>query len=320
MSTLLKSGDPIVDAALSPLAGLFRPGVQEITANRPEEMLLEMVGKGWKTEKVRSLDLKAWKNINRVLANWTGADYDPIRMPTVSCKLPGGHRYEGMIGRGPEREVSVSIRVLRTVRFSLSDFGVPPAAAERIHSLVAGGANFLVSGGTSSGKTSLFRAVASAVPSTERIIALEDPPELDLDRFPNHNRFVPQRHGGGLSQSDFLDHFMRIRPDRIWVGELSMKNVSAALQAMSTGHKGFGLTIHANSAWEALESGFAKRLMFDKQMGGIQPERLFAELRQTFDLVIQIEHRPEGRRVVEIWEPAIQDRPTRLLPALLGGH
>lgn len=322
MTTLSKSGDPVVDAALKPLAGVFRPGATDIVANKPREVWIEIAGKGWKKETVPELDSNGWRNINKVLANWTGASYDAVNSPTVSCRLPGGHRYEGMIGRGPADGVSVAIRVARKERFTVEDFGLAGGDAARVKEIVRTGGNFIVSGGTGSGKTSFFRAVSRSVPSDQRILTLEDPPELDLDRFPNHNVFTPARHGGGLPQSAFLDHFMRSRPDRVWLGELSMKNGFAAMMAMNTGHKGFGLTLHSNGALEALDSAFADRLVMneDSKGSGPDPLRLSTVLRRTIDLVVQIEKRPEGRRVVELWEPQRESEPRRLLPVLIGGH
>ncbi len=320
MTALGKSGDPVVDAALKPLAGVFRPAAKDICANKPGEVWVELVAKGWKKELVPALDLAGWRTINNVLANWTGATYDPVQSPTVSCKLPGGHRYEGMIGRGPAYGVSVAIRVARKERFTVEDFGLTGDDAARVKEIVRTGGNFIISGGTGSGKTSFFRAVSKSVPTDQRILTLEDPAELDLDQFPNHNQFTPSRHGGGLPQSAFLDHFMRSRPDRVWLGELSMKNGFAAMMAMNTGHKGFGLTLHSNGAFEALDSAFADRLVMSQEGKGTDTVRLSAVLRRTIDLVVQIEKRPEGPRVVELWEPAREAAPRRLLPVLVGGH
>lgn len=319
MTALKKSGDAVVDAALAPLAGYFRPGVIEVQAVRPGSVVVERVGKGFVHTTDPVLSEACWRNLNQVLANWTGGQYDPLESPVVSCRLPGGHRYEGWVGRGVESGVSVSIRVFRGVVYRLADFGLVGADAERVAQLITSGANTLISGGTSTGKTSFFNACSLFVPEHERVLALQDSPELDLDRFKNHASYKVDRHGHGMRESAFLDHFMRARPDRIWLGELSFRNASAALMVMSSGHKGFMATLHSNSALAAVETAFPNRLRMSDPPIKVDTADLAAYLRTEIDLVIQIERRPEGRMVTELWEPEREPSPRRLRPPLIGG-
>lgn len=315
---LEKSGDAVVDSILSTISPFFRRGVIEIQAVRPGEMWLEIEGKGFVAERSPGLTREYWERLCGALANWKSSRYDPVDKPLVSCQLPGGHRFEGFVGVGPETGVSVSIRVFRGLDRTLADFGLNSELAAMVTQAVATGENILVGGGTSSGKTSLINVLLGTVPSNERVCSLEDTPELRLERFPNHVRLIVNRHGQSrVGVADYVDHFMRARPDRIIFGELSVRNAVSALVLLSTGHKGFKTTLHTSGCYAALRSAFPDRL----RLAGVQvqPEVVFDFLVREVGLVLHAEKTPAGRRVVEFWRPKDMQAPERLYAKPLEG-
>jgi len=163
---------------------------------------------------------------------------------------------------------------------------------------VLGRCNIMISGGTSSGKTSLLNALASFVPPNERVITVEDTAELSL----NHPHVVRLESrlggfdGGGLvSIRDLVRNSLRMRPDRIVVGEVRGAEVLEMLQAMNTGHDGSMSTIHANSPRDALY-----RLEMLSGFAGFQGSEtsLRRQIASAVDFIIQIARLSSGRRVI----------------------
>ena len=257
----------------------------------------------------------------------------PANQPIVSTRLPGGHRFEAMLGKTViESGVSVSIRIKRNFRAGLDTFGVSsnarhllagrlnsPVSSPGIRSLagvpgdvaawlaqsVAEGRNILISGGTSSGKTTLLNALVQSIPEDKRVLCVEDTREVDLPHIKNKNFYVVSRNEANpnVGYGEVFDHMMRSHPQIIIAGELSIRNAYPALLLMNSGHRGFMCTMHANSARMALEEGFYQRITLSGR--AVIKRDLVEYLKSAIDLVIQCGPGPDGkRRVLEIWEPA----------------
>lgn len=330
------TGDAVLDTALADIwRFVTKPKVMEISAVRPAELWLELDGRGYVRETVPSLTIEWWKYFLGVLATRQRQVFDD-QNPYVDARLPGGHRLSAMLGGFVEEGVSASIRIFRPVAHTLEGFGATAEAVEDLAAVgrtAAGGRklsaepitagnlqdvlraaarerlNILISGGTSSGKTSLANCLVKEVPESERVLVLEDVGELRLEHIPQRARFVVDRQGrGAVTPGKVFDHFMRARPDRVWLGEVSLMNAQACILLWSTGHRGMLGTIHSDSCEDAIGTAFHDRLT----MGGqtVDRDHLTAYLRRNIDLVVQVAKTPVGRRLVEVWRPAIDEHPT----------
>lgn len=326
--------DAVLDAKLEPLAGyLKRNNIEEICANESGEIGLDLVGKGTQWIKDERLTARYWDELCHILANKAGMGFDTERQPIVSTRLPGGHRFEAMLGKTViETGVSVSIRIKRKFTADLATFGISPDArhlltapfkqtaaaptpAPELTGLpsdvqawlaesVRDGRNILISGGTSSGKTTLLNALVRFIPAEKRVLCVEDTREVDLPHIKNKNFFVVSRNEANpnVGYGEVFDHMMRSHPQIIIAGELSIKNAYPALLLMNSGHRGFMCTMHANNARLALDEGFYQRITLSGR--AMIKRDLIEYLRSAIDLVIQCGHGPDGRRrVLEIWEP-----------------
>ena len=300
-----RSGDAVLAAKLEPLAPFFkRRGIVELNANRPGEVWLELADGRRTVEKVPSLTQHYWRGLCHVLANGAGKVFDPETQPFVSERLPGGHRFEGMISGFSEWGLSVSIRVSRDSGATLEDFGLIGEWRDLVVGHVRAGSNIIVSGGTSAGKTTLLNKLIPEIPREKRILTVEDTRELRVPH-PDCNHFVPPRHvahekRAAIDFARIIDHLMRSRPDIVIPGELSIANTFPTLRLLNTGHRGLMCTVHANSARLALEEA----IPFNCNLAGVKVVNLVEYLRRTVDLVIQVTKLNGGkRRVTEIWRP-----------------
>jgi type IV secretory pathway ATPase VirB11/archaellum biosynthesis ATPase len=305
------SGDAIVDTQLVSLRPFFgRVGVQEIVAVRPGELRLEING-GWQVESAPELTVAKWQRLASALAAWTNQSYVPETQPLVSCRLPGGHRWESCIGPQVETGVGVSIRISRPAKFGPEDFGVSGELGELVRAAVERGDNILVAGGTSSGKTTLLNSMVQWIPVGERILAVEDAYELRIPHA-NQERLMVNRNdtSGALTYSRAFDHFMRSRPDRLALGELSIPNAFAALLFLDSGHKGFMATLHCNGAKHALDTAFWFRL----SLAGMTMDKaaLSAFLHENIDLVLYVSRHNGRREVTEYFRPKLHRDPVVL--------
>jgi pilus assembly protein CpaF len=170
--------------------------------------------------------------------------------------------------------------------------------AQFLRRAVEGKLNVIVSGGTGSGKTTLLNVLSSFIPLHERLITIEDAAELQLQQ-PHVVRLETRQSNvegaGAVSQADLLKNTLRMRPDRIIIGEVRGGEALAMLQAMNTGHEGSLTTVHANTCRDALA-----RLETMVLMAGMDlPHRAIREqVASALDLIVQIERAPDGRRRV----------------------
>src|SRR5437879_10243488 len=148
--------DAVLGAKLEPVdAVLKRRGLVELNASRPGEVWLEFADGRRVLEKAPALTADYWRKLCHILANNAGVVFDPETQPFVSTRLPGGHRFEAMVSGFCETGLSVSIRMFRNAGVGLGDFGLSGEWAEKIVAAVTAGNTIFVSGGTSSGKTTL---------------------------------------------------------------------------------------------------------------------------------------------------------------------
>lgn len=308
--SLPASGDALYDAALEPLGKyLGRKNLVEFVANRPGEaglLLLKQTKAGkveeWAWEKAPELNLSYWSKLCHILANKKGHHFDEVAQPRVSTQLPGGHRFEAMMGKVVDDGIGVAIRMKRRAGASLDDFGLTGALLHQVQVAVAAGANVLIAGGTSTGKTTFLNLLLELIPLDRRLFVMEDTKELEV---PHHNltrRLISRNETGcAVGYAEVFDHAMRMRPDQVLLGELSIPNTYPALRLLNTGHRGFFATIHADSPELALGEAFYQNLALGGH-GELSPDYVREYLHRTVDLVVQLGH-PEGasRRVTALW-------------------
>ncbi len=198
----------------------------------------------------------------------------------------------------------VCIRRFAPTNWPLGAFA-PPEVVELLQTLVAARANILVSGATSSGKTSLLGALGASVPRHERVITIEDAAELRLpgDHVVRLEARPATADGvGAVTIRQLLRAALRMRPDRIVVGEVRGPEALDMVQAMNTGHDGSLSTCHANSALDALHR---IESMVLEAASGLPLDAVRAQIHSSVDAVVHTARRPDGsRRVVEVVELA----------------
>ncbi len=294
-------------ALLDPLRPFLNiKNLQEISVLKEKELALEIEGVGYEFISAEALDFEYWKSLCYTLANMHGLVWDPETHPILSSRLPDlesqrCHRFEAMMGPFVEDGLSISIRIKRTAKVTLEDFGLRGEVKEQILALVKSGSSILISGGTSSGKTTLLNLLLQEIPPYKRVLTIEDTRELELPHRNWKAYTVPRNEtSSSLSYQSIIDHFMRSRPDMIITGELSISNSFPILRLLNTGHKGFMCTLHANSPTLALEEAFTQNL----RLGGHPVIDAVSFLKKTIDLVIQVDHQGnKDRKITALWDP-----------------
>ncbi|HEY7208331.1 MAG TPA: CpaF family protein, partial [Gaiellaceae bacterium] len=227
--------------------------------------------------------------------------------PMVDARLPDGSRVNAIIPPLALKGPTVTIRKFSRDPYTMDDlisFGsLTPRAAQFLAACVKGKLNVLISGGTGSGKTTMLNAVSAFVPNDERIVTIEDAAELQLQQdhvITLESRPANIEGSGEIRIRELVRNSLRMRPDRIIVGEVRGPETLDMLQAMNTGHEGSLTTIHANSPRDALS-----RLETLVMTAGVElPHRAIREqIASAFDLLVHINRLVDGsRRITHITE------------------
>jgi pilus assembly protein CpaF len=218
--------------------------------------------------------------------------------PMVDARLPDGSRLHAVLSPVAVDGTCVAIR-----RFGaghrLADFGLTPAGAELLRWAIAAGWNLLLAGGTGAGKTTLLNALAGEVSLDERIVTIEETAELAVVR-PHLVRLEarpPNAEGAGaVPVRALVRAALRLRPDRLIIGEVRGEEAFDLLQALNTGHSGSLCTIHANGPAEALAR--LEHLVLLAGVG-LPAEAIRAQIRSSIDAVVHVTRRPGGDRAIE---------------------
>src|SRR2546425_1803322 len=231
----------------------------------------------------------------------TGRHIDGLN-PMVDARLPDGSRVNAIIRPAAIHGAALTIRKFKDAVLGMDDLtregSLSPAMAEFLKAAVLGRMNVLVSGGTGSGKTTSLNVIARFIPHNQRVITIEDAAELQID----HPHVIALEHRppnvegkGELTIRQLLRNSLRMRPDRILVGEVRGAEALDMLQAMNTGHDGSMSTIHSNSARDALS-----RLETMVMMASIDIpfEAVRAQIASAVNLIVHQARMPDGRRKV----------------------
>jgi pilus assembly protein CpaF len=291
---------------LGPLETLMKdPEISDILVNSYDRIFVERFGKLEKTD-VRFRDDGHLMQIIERIVTRVGRRVDESS-PMVDARLADGSRVNAIIPPLALDGPILSIRRFGLDRLTINDLiqfnSVPPQIAEVAAACVKSRLNIIVSGGTGAGKTTLLNCLSNYIPETERIVTIEDSAELKLQQ--EHVVRLETRPAniegqGAVTQRDLVRNALRMRPDRIVVGEVRGGEALDMMQAMNTGHDGSISTVHANSARDAIS-----RLETMMLMAGISlPERALREqIASAVDVIVQLTRLSDGsRKLVEFSE------------------
>ncbi len=289
-----------------PIDRLLRdPTITEVMCNGPFSIYIERSGKLHKSD-VKFVDETHLRRIIDKIVSQVGRRVDEST-PMVDARLPDGSRVNCIIHPLAIGGPFLTIRKFSTDPYKVDDligFGTLTAqTAHFLDSCVRGRLNIVVSGGTGSGKTTLLNVLSSFIPTDERIVTAEDAKELQLNQdhvLPLESRPPNIEGKGEIKIRDLVRNALRMRPDRIVVGEVRGAEALDMLQAMNTGHDGSLTTVHANTPRDALS-----RIETMSMMAGMDlPVKVIREqMSSAVDMIVQIARLRDGtRRVVQVSE------------------
>lgn len=279
---------------LQPLLEL--PDITDVLVNAPDEVYLDR-GAGLEPAGVHFADDAEVRRLATRLAASVGRRLDD-GSPFVDARLPDGVRVHAVLGCVAETGTCLSLRIPNRRRLTLADWVVRGSmttqAAELLAGLVARRCAFLVSGGTGSGKTTLLATLLGLVPPAERIVIAEDSRELNPDH-PHCVRLEARPANaegrGAITLTDLVRQSLRMRPDRLVVGEVRGAELADLLSAMNTGHEGGCGTVHANSAADV-----PARLEALGALAGLGRDALHAQLASAIRVLVHLTRGADGRR------------------------
>jgi type IV secretion system protein VirB11 len=319
-------GQVYLRSYLAPFADILaREDVTDIYVNAPGELWAETLGGGIEQHQVAGLTHEVLMRLARQIAAYAHQGVNREH-PTLSAALPGGERVQIIIPPATRGHIAVAIRKHVSSDLTLEDYVAsgafedaqlgashqPSALDARLHELlqagdvagllsaaVKGRRNILISGGTSTGKTTFLNALMREIPTEERLIFIEDTPELHL-RHPNAVGLLAARSALGeaaVTADDLLNASLRMRPDRIILGELRGPEAYTFLRAVNTGHPGSMTTVHADSPERAIE-----QIALLVLQGGtrLKREDVIHYVCSTIDIYVQLSRTGGQRGVTEV--------------------
>ncbi len=284
---------------------LYEPTIADIMVNGYNMVFIERFGKIEKTPITFKDDAHLLKVIDRIVTQ-VGRRIDESS-PLVDARLKDGSRVNAIIPPLAIDGPSLSIRRFTQDKMQLQDLAnigaLSQAMADVFANMVKVRLNILISGGTGSGKTTMLNALSNHIPNNERVVTIEDSAELQLrmDNLVRLETRPPNIEGKGeVTQRDLVKNSLRMRPDRIVIGEVRGQEAFDMLQAMNTGHDGSLTTIHANTTRDALSrvENMVTMSGFDLPVKTIR-----SQITSAINVVLQLERMEDGkRRVVSVSE------------------
>ena len=281
---------------------LADPAVTDVLVNGPDEVWLDRGGGLERVPGIRFADRQAVRRLAQRLATAAGRRLDDAR-PWTDARLPDGTRLHAVLPPVAVGCTHISLRVSRAQPFTLPELvragSVPEQGAALLRAMVGSRLSYVVSGGTGTGKTTLLAALLGLVGAGERLVVVEDSAELRPDH-PHvvrlEGRPANQEGAGAVELRDLVRQALRMRPDRLVVGEVRGAEVVDFLAALNTGHQGGCGTVHANAAADV-----PARLEALASSAGLDRAALHSQLAAALDAVVHLVRDSGGqRRVAEV--------------------
>ncbi|WP_341744807.1 CpaF family protein [Azonexus hydrophilus] len=285
--------------ALRPVRHLMDDGqVQEIMVNGPDDVWVEIARKGISKTEIQFSSLEI-RSVIQLLASLENKQARERGKDSIIDARMDGYRFAAVMKPTSMKGPSLSIRKHNPVHLSLDDYvndgAVPPDMAEVLREIIEARKNIIVAGGTSSGKTTFVNSLIGQIDAGDRIVTIEDTQELKV-LVPNWISLIANEQEG-VTTRDLVRLSLRLRPDRIIVGEVRGGEAFDLLDAANTGHDGCLATMHASSAIGAL-SRFESLVL----RAGINwpHEAIKAQIAETFDYVVFMARMKGGRKLSQI--------------------
>jgi pilus assembly protein CpaF len=311
---------------LGPIEPLWQnPDITEIMVNGHDRVRVEIKGKLYTVKGARFRDDKHLLETCKMILSPIGRDVNTAH-PYEDGRLRDGSRInvtDPSIGNG---NTFLTVRRFRQQAFSMKDLvdkgSMPEEIALFIGNMINKGLSCLVAGPTGAGKTSLLNALSGCIPETERVITIEDNIEMTLNPSKDIVALEARKSGrdgqGGVSIRDLVRNALRMRPDRIIVGEVRDGSAYDMLQAMNTGHDGSMTTVHANDAYGAVD----RIINLISEVGEVDTNRALSLVAGGVDLIVCIDRYEDGsRRVSQLAEipnrVSVKDGVASLEPRIL---
>jgi type IV secretion system protein VirB11 len=307
----------------------LRGDVEEVVMNRPGWVWLKPRRGDWQRIEAPELSYDYVFRLCKVLANINGAKFSEDEIPVVACELPGApFRFQAVVGSnvryelGDRKGVAMAIRALTAdTEIDFHSYGLsgnvalPGSAAglmefdlaedhiQALGEVIGRHESIIVSGATSTGKTTFTNKIIEVIPRDQRVLTVEDARELTV---PHENRvhlMVPRtRAANAITYSTIIDALMRLTPDWLVCGEISVANAQPVYAMMGKGHPVI-TTVHAGSPNEAV-AAFANNMAMAGADSSLSGESLLDSIKSHVGAIIQLERREGVRRVVEITFPS----------------
>ena len=271
------------------------PEVNEIMINGPKDIFIEKEGRILKTDCVYASEEEVLNVLYRIVQR-CGRKIN-FSSPLVDARLPDGSRVNAIIPPAAPYP-TITIRKFTTKTFTTKDLlkqnFMTSEMAEFFSTIVRGKANIVVAGATGCGKTTFIRWMCNFIPPEERLITIEDTRELQLD----HPHCIPLEVSDKADVYRLMINALRMRPDRIILGEVRGAEAFELLQAMGTGHEGSITSVHSNYGKMAAVHRLVRAMI---KVGGVTAEELEAMVAETVDILVFVKRFPDGaRRIVHV--------------------
>ncbi|SPR02150.1 type VI secretion protein [Orientia tsutsugamushi str. Gilliam] len=312
-----------LETYLTPFKLIFdEAGVNEVMINRPGEVWVEKKG-SYRQELMKDLDFSHLAGLARLIAQSTEQVISEEK-PLLSATLPNGYRVQVVFPPACEvGSIGIAIRKVSSLNMTLEDYNKAGAfdytAIDEVidendkilseylinkqfknflQHAIKSKKNIIISGGTSSGKTTFTNSALLEVPHTERLITVEDAREISIPNHPNRLHLLASKGNQGrakVTTQDLIEACLRLRPDRIIIGELRGAEAFSFLRAINTGHPGSISTLHADTTAMALEQ---LKLMVMQAGLGMPPDEIKNYINAVIDIVVQLKRGDRGIRYI----------------------
>jgi pilus assembly protein CpaF len=302
--------DSLVRHLLGPLVEYYdNPDVSEIMINGPDDIFVDGAG-GMRRSEHRMASVAALRGLARVILQYSGKRLTGHDL-SLEARLPNKSRVHIVQDPASRAGITIAIRQFRKTPLAEADLiesgALTPEAVAYLRARVLGHRNIIVSGGTGTGKTTLLGVLARMMEPSERIITIEDVAELDLGlpHVVTLEAQMPDAKGrGGITIRDLFRATLRMRPDRVIVGECRGGEALDMIQAMNSGHAGSLSTVHADDPARAMSRLETLCLMADVDVPLVAVRR---QLVEAVDLIVQVQRRASRRRISAISEVVKED-------------